>query len=643
MNRITQTLRSHSPAWATLLAVLALCLWLPGVARGQWATSPYNGNNISNTNTGSVGVGTNNPGNYRVHVYGVSSALDALIATFSGSHNVQFESQAGYKIGILNNYINYMGNYEAARGMVTLGYSNGPSANIVGYYSHQQVWHNYATAIGVYSNADADNASGAMGQQLFGGYFTAKTSDQTGGAGNAAYGLYAIGTVGASTNQSHVAFGVLARARAAAGTDSSVATYALYADATNSGAGRAYGVYSAAGTNYFNGAVGVGTSGPGYKLDVQGGQINASGGLCIAGDCRLTWSQVTNGSGSTQWTTAGTSIFYNSGNVGIGVGTQTPPGSPLTVNGTTGHTAPVLDLQGNGDLKMAPQGVIFFDGNYSYAAGSYIGPYSGTSGAYDANTIKLTTAGAERLRVTSGGNVGIGTAAPSASYKLDVQGGPINAGGGLCLSGDCKTSWPSGGQWLGTGNIYYNTGNVGIGTPSPATKLDVNGNTNVTGNITVTGANAGNITASGTIMGGNIQATYQDVAEWVPSTHALPAGTVVVLNPMKNNEVMASNTAYDTRVAGVVSARPGLALGEAGANKALIATTGRVKVKVDATKAPIHIGDLLVTSDREGYAMKSEPITIGNRQLHAPGTLIGKALEPLESGTGEILVLLSLQ
>jgi hypothetical protein len=41
--------------------------------------------------------------------------------------------------------------------------------------------------------------------------------------------------------------------------------------------------------------------------------------------------------------------------------------------------------------------------------------------------------------------------------------------------------------------------------------------------------------------------------------------------------------------------------------------------------------------------MKSEPIMIGNRQIHAPGTLIGKAFEPLESGTGEILVLLSLQ
>src|SRR6185295_3097751 len=60
-----------------------------------------------------------------------------------------------------------------------------------------------------------------------------------------------------------------------------------------------------------------------------------------------------------------------------------------------------------------------------------------------------------------------------------------------------------------------NNGNVGIGTTSPAAKLDVNGNANVVGNVNVTGT--GNITATGTIEGGNIKAKYQDVAEWVES------------------------------------------------------------------------------------------------------------------------------
>jgi hypothetical protein len=41
--------------------------------------------------------------------------------------------------------------------------------------------------------------------------------------------------------------------------------------------------------------------------------------------------------------------------------------------------------------------------------------------------------------------------------------------------------------------------------------------------------------------------------------------------------------------------------------------------------------------------MKSVPVNLGGVEMHRPGTIIGKALEPLEKGTGEILVLLSLQ
>jgi hypothetical protein len=41
--------------------------------------------------------------------------------------------------------------------------------------------------------------------------------------------------------------------------------------------------------------------------------------------------------------------------------------------------------------------------------------------------------------------------------------------------------------------------------------------------------------------------------------------------------------------------------------------------------------------------MRSEPMDINGRHFHQPGTIIGKALQPLQSGVGEILVLLSLQ
>lgn len=166
------------------------------------------------------------------------------------------------------------------------------------------------------------------------------------------------------------------------------------------------------------------------------------------------------------------------------------------------------------------------------------------------------------------------------------------------------------------------SGNVGIGTAAPTSRLHVVGDIYATGNVA---------------------AKYQDVAEWVPVLRYIEAATVVVLNPGHPNEVAASVGPYDTRVAGVVSEKPGVILGEAGEGKAMIATTGRVHVKVDASRVPVHVGDLLVTSDREGFAMRSEPLNVGGVPIHRPGTLIGKALEPLESGQGEILVLLSLQ
>jgi hypothetical protein len=142
---------------------------------------------------------------------------------------------------------------------------------------------------------------------------------------------------------------------------------------------------------------------------------------------------------------------------------------------------------------------------------------------------------------------------------------------------------------------------------------------------------------------GNINAKYQDVAELVPSVEALNPATVVVLDPANLRHVVASSHAYDTAVAGVISSQPGITLGEPGADKVKVATTGRVKVHVDATQGSIHVGDLLVTSDKPGIAMRSEPMDFNGRKFHQPGTIIGKAIEPLESGEGDILVLLSLQ
>ena len=66
-----------------------------------------------------------------------------------------------------------------------------------------------------------------------------------------------------------------------------------------------------------------------------------------------------------------------------------------------------------------------------------------------------------------------------------------------------------------------------------------------------------------------------------------------------------------------------------------VAVAGVALCKVDAGYGAIHPGDLLTVSPTAGHAM------FGHDLL--PGTILGKALEPLDSGTGLIKVLVMLR
>lgn len=363
-----------------------------------------------------------------------------------------------------------------------------------------------------------------------------------------------------------------------------------------------------------------------------------------------------------------------SGNVGIGT---TAPVSKLSVY----SAGPTSIAMGNTAISAGQLGMVIgslsgrADNQADQSASASFGGvkiitddtnwYKGRLGFFtnniDGTAPYLYAVEKEKMTISANGNVGIGATSPigllqigstfPARFEDAATGGILN---GVVLDMTGSSEIHLGGLQIGNMAmpIIQTTGGAGvsplqlnlssdndvvIGSSSSAHGLQVNSLP------TATSSFSGNVTVIGTMTAGTVYAKYQDVAEWVPASESMPAGTVVVISDATNNTVTPSTSAYDTGVAGVVSPTPGLLLGMASDSKAKIATTGRVKVRVDASKYPIRKGDLLVTSDRPGMAMKSEPLDVGGTKIHRPGTLIGKALEPLAGGEGEILVLLSLQ
>lgn len=197
-----------------------------------------------------------------------------------------------------------------------------------------------------------------------------------------------------------------------------------------------------------------------------------------------------------QWTTSGSNIFSsNTGNVGIG---NSSPDRKLYVRGifSSFNAVSTFELQNS-------------SGSETVAASFYMYPASTTSINYLKNTAMLYMGGTtglhlnvanpksggairfhtggfdsestQRLIIAANGNIGIGQ--PSPAFKLDVN-GIINATG-LNING---VPFSGSSQWITSGsNINFNTGNVGIGTTSPAYKLDVGGVVNASG-IYINGA-----------------------------------------------------------------------------------------------------------------------------------------------------------
>lgn len=151
------------------------------------------------------------------------------------------------------------------------------------------------------------------------------------------------------------------------------------------------------------------------------------------------------------------------------------------------------------------------------------------------------------------------------------------------------------------------------------------------------------ITSAGTYVAGS---DFAEAFEAVGGKHNVEPGDVLVLSAQSAHAVEKCSRPYDRKLVGVYSTRPGVLGAEKDGetriaeNDIPVAITGIVPTKVSAENGAIHVGDLLTTSSRPGYAMKASPRVVDGMEVYPTGTILGKALEKMDSGEGLIKVLI---
>jgi hypothetical protein len=318
------------------------------------------------------------------------------------------------------------------------------------------------------------------------------------------------------------------------------------------------------------GRAGVGTDAPGYKLDVQGGDINASGAIRTGGATRITAAGDWNGAaitvpygGTGQTTLTSGGILYGNGAGGIGaLGVMTNgqlligdgAGAP-SVGALTGTGNQVVVTNGAGTITLSLPQDIHTAANPTFnnlTLSSLTGMLNGNgAGALTAitgvagRTARWATAGdldASAVLYDDGSNAGVGVA-PTAGIKLDVNGKLRTTtfqltGVGVnnyVLTSDANgnASWANpasgglGDGWVGnevTDAADATLTRSGLGTAVSPYKLAVNlGNTNTwtaaqTFNGGLSGTLTGSITGNAATVTNGVYTTgtYSDPA-WITS------------------------------------------------------------------------------------------------------------------------------
>jgi hypothetical protein len=428
-----------------------------------------------------------------------------------------------------------------------------------------------------------------------------------------------------------------------------------------------------------SGNVGIGNPSPAYPLHLAVGKALRIEGGSSSSDSAAYFSFGGNGAFSIDapGVPSGRFVVQNSGNVGIGTAT---PSNTLHVSGDV-TVSPAAGTQSRIVFGAGSQGFSVISSQVVTPTGLHGVPMTNGS-ALSFSTFPIETAlvsGAppapvEQLRIDPAGNVGVGTSAPVA--RLDVRGqgafqgplainnraatatglgeplsddraaitfgatdtpsafyfgaytsGPINQTSfGLYSYGTKKwiQMWEPSGDVSFVGNVDIN---IGVGIP-PNAYLQVGGVIKALGDVTVSG--------DVILAGADCAEEFQVVGEQLPDP-----GTVMVID--KAGALRESRDAYDRKVAGVVSGaggyKHGLILDKQSSDEPRVAMAlmGKVYCKADAQYSAIQLGDLLTTSPTPGHAMKATD------PLRTVGSVMGKALQDLESGRGLIPILVTLQ
>jgi hypothetical protein len=311
----------------------------------------------------------------------------------------------------------------------------------------------------------------------------------------------------------------------------------------------------------------------------------------------------------------------------------------LTINGSSvginlGATAPAYTLDVSGQIRSSSGGIVFPDGTTQTTAYSQLGVFQVGNG-----NINVPQA----LWVDSNLNGGA-VYAPHAGVWIEwnttsgmtdfVNNQGQGAGGWQFINTN------DGGTPTGTPMVILASGDVGIGTTGPQYPLDVAGTIRTTSGGVIFPDGTTQTTA---FIPANCGADYAESVGVTGDRTKYEPGDILVIDPDAPGKFLKSNQAYSSLVAGIYSTKPGFVgrlqpeTAETKATEVPLAMIGRVPTKVNAENGPIKVGDLLVTSSTMGYAMKG---TDRDRML---GAVIGKALAPLDSGAGVVMVLVTLQ